>query len=62
MSLLVFTFFTQSYNNDVSIKHPGSFPNLSINNFTYVSEILNSKLEAYISLVKILKWVSREIN
>jgi len=37
----------QSHNNDISIEHPGSFPNLSTNNLNYVSEILNSKLDAY---------------
>ena len=62
MSFLVLTYFTQSYNNDISIEHPGSFPNLSTNNFNYVSEILKSKLDAYKSLVKIIEWVSREIN
>lgn len=62
MSLLVLTYFTRSYNNDISIEHPSSFPNLSTNNFNYVSEILKSKLDAYESLVKIIEWVSREIN
>ncbi len=62
MSFLVLTYFTQSYNNDISIEHPGSFQNLSTNYFNYVSEILKSKLDAYESLVKIIEWDSREIN
>jgi hypothetical protein len=57
VSFLVLTYFTQSYNKDISIEHPGSFPNLSTNNFNYVSEILKSKLDAYKSLVKIIEWV-----
>jgi hypothetical protein len=48
--LLVLTYFPQSYNNDIPIKHPGSFPNLSTNNLNYVSEILNPKLDADNSL------------
>ena len=62
MILLVLTYFTQSYNNNISIEHSGSFPNLSTNYFNCVSEILKSKLDAYKSLVKIIEWVSREIN
>ena len=62
MSLLVLTYFARSYSNDISIEHPSFFPNLSTNNFNYVSEILKSKLDAYESLVKIIEWVSREIN
>jgi hypothetical protein len=53
--LLVLTYFTQSYNNDISREHPGSFPNLLTNNFNYVTEILKSKLDAYKSLVKIME-------
>jgi len=62
VSFLVLTSSNQSHNNDILIEHPGSFPNLSTNNFNYVSEILKSKLDAYKSLVKIIEWVSREIN
>ena len=47
MSFLVLTSSNQSHNNDILIEHPGSFPNLSTNNFNYVSEILSSILDAY---------------
>lgn len=47
VSFLVLTSSNQSHNNDILIEHPGSFPNLSTNNFNYVSEILSSILDAY---------------
>ncbi|MBY8990311.1 MAG: hypothetical protein KGD58_06115 [Candidatus Lokiarchaeota archaeon] len=59
---MVLTYFTQSYNNDISIEHIGSFPNHSTSNFNYVSEIVKSKLDSYKSLVKIIERISREIN
>jgi hypothetical protein len=49
VSILVLTLFTQSYNNDISIEHPGSFPNLSTNNIGRVIDFLGEGLHWYLA-------------
>ncbi|MHA2394040.1 MAG: hypothetical protein ACXAEX_19065 [Promethearchaeota archaeon] len=46
---MVLTLFTQSYNNDISIEHPGSFPNLSTNNIGRVIDFLGEGLHWYLA-------------